>query len=600
MMRRYLPALIMAAAASTLAHANLLDTWQEIQGSLAAGDISSTERAVRTLEEQAAELEIRRMTAFAGALIAWAEANPGAGGQAAVRSAKRLDPQYPPIYFLEAKWSRERGSWTPAVRNYLRGWMSLLKYEPSRRAVGVGLTLWIVLSLALALLGMMVVVILRYIRGLVFDLRQLGGRLFRPANAWVLAVVVLLLPLFAGLGPFWLAVYLFVLSWAYLTQPLRIWAFAACLVLALVAPTLAWVQADELQQPQLTTRVGAILDERQADFSILREFSALEGDLESHAAYHLILGELFRMHGEPVLAKVEFQKAILLDPDWARPLIFAGNLEMEEGKTKRAIQLFNQALEKEENAFAYNNLSLAFDLNRQFQEGDAARAKAREIGGREAAAKGLRGLDPRIRYPRLGSEDLEQLYAEMTPDQRLTAGRPRFSLTPIKQLASPISLVFAVGGFVGLVILLYRLRAFPPARECTKCGKLYRLESGFGESTVHCSQCVSVFQKRDVVSIEQQTAKLKEIKTWERWTTLVRRVFGFLVPGSSDILDGRVLRGMTVGFLAAFFLTGALIWVPMFLPRIERLAVSRSLEIVLLGLYGLLFLRSGISAWNRR
>ena len=600
MMRRYLPALIMAAAASTLAHANLLDTWQEIQGSLAAGDISSTERAVRTLEEQAAELEIRRMTAFAGALISWAEANPGAGGQAAVRSAKRLDPQYPPIYFLEAKWGLERGSWTSAVRNYLRGWMALLKYEPSRRAVGVWLTLWIVLSLAVALLAMMVVVILRHIRALVFDLRQLAGKLFRPANAWVLAVVVLLLPLFAGLGPLWLIVYLFALSWAYLNQRLRIWAFAACIVLALVAPTLAWVQADELQQPQLTTRIGAILDERRADFPILREFSTLQSELENHASYHLILGELFRMHGEPVLAKVEFQKAILLDPDWARPLIFAGNLEMEEGKTKRAIQLFNRALEKEENAFAYNNLSLAYDLSRQFQEGDAARAKAREIAGRDAAAKGLRGLDPRIRYPQLGSEDVELLYAEMTPDQRLTAGRPRFSLTPIKQLASPISLVFAVGGFAGLVILLYRLRAIPPARECAKCGKLYRLESGFGESTVNCSQCVSVFQKRDVVSIEQQTAKLKEIKTWERWTKLVRRVFGFLIPGSSQLLDGRILQGMTVGFLAALFLTGALIWVPKFFPRIEPLAVSRSLEIVLLVLYGLLTLRSGISAWNRR
>ncbi len=126
------------------------------------------------------------------------------------------------------------------------------------------------------------------------------------------------------------------------------------------------------------------------------------------------------------------------------------------------------------------------------------------------------------------------------------------------------------------------------------------LESGFSESTVYCSQCVSVFQKRDVVSIEQQTAKLGQIKTWERWTTLLRRVGGFVVPGSSDLLDGRILRGMTVGFLASFFLTGALIWVPMFLPRIEGLAASQSLATVLLALYGLLALRSGMSAWNRR
>jgi len=553
MMRRYLPALIMAAAASTVAHANLLDTWQEIQGSLAAGDISSTERAVRTLEEQAAELEIRRMTAFAGALIVWAEANPGAGGQAAVRSAKRLDPQYPPIYFLEAKWSRERGSWTPALRNYLRGWMSLLKYEPSRRSVGVWLTLWIVLSLAMALLAMMVVVILRYIRGLVFDLHQLGGRLFRPANAWVLAVVVLLLPLFAGLGPFWLVVYLFVMSWTYLSQPLRIWAFAACLVLALVAPTLAWVQADELQQPQLTTRVGAILDERQADFSILREFSALEEDLENNAAYHLILGELFRMHGEPVLAKVEFQKAVLLDSDWARPLIFAGNLEMEEGKTKRAIQLFNQALEKEENAFAYNNLSLAFDLNRQFQEGDAARAKAREIGGREAAAKGFRGLDPRIRYPQLGTEDVEQLYAEMTPDQRLTAGRPRFSLTPIKQLASPISLVFAVGGFVGLVILSVCLRLSEAGR------RLYRTADGQAEG----DQDVGAVDHTGPSGLRFPGSRQQRYVGWPDPPRHDRRVLGGLLPDrrpdlgagvpSSDRAIGRVAepRNRSVGTVRA-------------------------------------------------
>ena len=600
MMRRYLPLLVMVMVASSLAHANLLDTWQEVQGSLVAGDAVAMERAVAMLEEQGDELEIRRMTAFAGALVVWAEAHPGPDGETALRSARRLDPQYPRIYFLEARWDRGQGRWTSAVSNYLRGWIALMMYEPSRRIVGVWLTLWIVVSLALVLLAMMVMVIFRYIRAQVFDLRQLGGRLFRPANAWVFAVVVLLLPLFAGLGPLWLVVYLFVMCWVYLSKPLRIWAFAACAVLALVAPTLAWVQADALQYPPLTIRVGTILDERQVDFSTLREFSNLEPEFEDLAPYHMILGEFFRMHGEPVLARVQFQKAILLDPDESLPLIFIANLEMEVGNTKRAIQLFNQALDEEENAFAYNNLSLAFDLSRQFQEGDAARAKARAIAGRQASGKGLRGVDPRIRYPQLGSGDVERLFAEMTPDQKLTVGRPRLSLTPIKTLMSPLSLVFAIGGCVGLVILLYRVRAFPPARECTKCGKLYGLESGFGESTVYCSQCVSVFQKRDVVSIEQQTAKLGQIKTWERWTALLRRVGGFVVPGSSDLLDGRILRGMTVGLLASFFLTGALIWVPMFLPRIEGLAASQSLATALLVLYGLLALRSGMSAWNRR
>ena len=50
-------------------------------------------------------------------------------------------------------------------------------------------------------------------------------------------------------------------------------------------------------------------------------------------------------------------------------------------------------------------------------EVDAARVSAREIAGREVAEEGLRGLDPRVRYPRLGSEDVRSLVEGMSPDQ---------------------------------------------------------------------------------------------------------------------------------------------------------------------------------------
>ena len=45
--------------------------------------------------------------------------------------------------------------------------------------------------------------------------------------------MLILLPLFAALGPVWLTVYLFILSWVYLGQALRIWAFLACLAMVL-------------------------------------------------------------------------------------------------------------------------------------------------------------------------------------------------------------------------------------------------------------------------------------------------------------------------------------------------------------------------------
>jgi hypothetical protein len=595
------PVLLAILVAAIPARASVMGTWQDVQANLSSGDMAGAEAAIRTLQDEAAELEAQRLTAFAAALVTWAEANPGAEGEAILEAARQMDPEYPSGYFLNARWMWEYGAYTDAARDYLSGWIALFHYEPTRRDMNAWLILWIVSSVAVTFLAMILIIILRYLRNLFYDARSVGGRLLRAANAWVLAAVIVLLPLFAGLGPVWLAVYLFVMSWVYLKQTLRIWAFAACLLLALIEPTLAWVQHDALRSLDFTDRVSTMLDERQLDFSTLGEYADLEAELDNLGLYHLIYGELLRLHGEPSIAKIQFQKATLLEPDQSRPLIFVANLAMEEGNNKRAIQLYNLALDKDrQNAFAYQNLSLAFDLSRRFQEGDAARATARGIAGRGSADLGLRGLDPRIRYPRLTSEDVAEMVSEMSADQRLSAGHVGFSADFIKKALSPISLVFAVGAFAGLGILFLRLRFFGPARECTKCGKLYRLEAGYGESSVLCSQCVSVFQKRDVVSIEQQTAKLEQIKSWERWTGLIRRVAALLVPGSHNFLGGRVVRGIVAGFLAWFCLTGALVWVPMFLQQIEPLMPLFVIQAGLLSLFAIVVLRSGISGWNRR
>ena len=601
MLRRFIPALFVIVGVSAAADANLLDRWHEVQSSLAAGDVAGAELAITALQEEAVELEIRRLPAFAAALTTWAEVHPGADGDAMLRVAKQLDPDYPTCYFLAARWSLDKGATTSAIKESIVGSIALVRFESTRRAAVAGLLMWVVFAIVATLISMIFVVTVRYLRGIIFDARDFGGKLFRTANAWVFAFVLILLPVFAALGPVWLAVYLFVLSWPYLSQILRIWAFFACLLLALAGPTFAWIQHDVLQSEPLMDRVGTMLDERQVDFATLREFSELAVELEEISGYHLILGELLRMHGEPGMARLEYQKATLLDPEGSRPLVFVANLALEEGNTKRSIQLYNQALGLDgRNAFAYHNLSLAFDLSRRFLEGDAARARAREIAGRGVAKDGLRGLDPRVRYPRLSSDDVADLVEGLSPDQKALVGRYSLSLDPLKQLSARISVVFLVGALLGLAALLVRLRVYPPSKECSKCGKVYRLAAGFGESTVHCSQCVSVFMKREVVSIEQQTAKMNQIRRWEGWTSLLRRIAGFLVPGSQFLLDGQVFRGLFTGFLAWFFLVGALVLVPLFVPRIEPLAEFHPVQTVFIVLFGLVVLRSGVSAWSRR
>jgi len=600
MRRLVLLVAILVATIAPLAEANLLDTWQEVQENLAAGDAEAAEQSIQVLQEQAAELEVWRMPAFAAALVSWAESNPGAAGEAMVRAARQLDPEFPSTYFLEARWHRARGATMDAIASYAAGWRAFALYEPTRRDVGAMFLLWVTFSVALSFLVMMVAVTARHLRAMVHEARELGGVLFRPANAWVFTFVLLLLPIFAGLGPLWLLVYLFCASWIYLSIPLRVWGVLACLTLIFLVPVLSWTQNRLLQAPTLANRVSVMLDERAIDYSTLRDVVDLESTFAEVYSYHLILGELYRMHGEPGLAKIQFQKAKLADPDDVRATIFVANLALEEGEAQRAVQLLNAALESDaNNAYIYHSLSLAFDLIRRFEEGDVARKRAQEFKGSMSAENGLRGLDPRIRFPRLGVADVANLAADLEIQDSRIGSEQIPPLNQPQHLLGPLSLVFEVGIVFGVVMFLIRRRSFPPGKECTKCGKVYRPESSFGESLVFCPQCVSVFHKSDVVSIEQQTAKLRGIRNWERLTILGRRLGGLLFPGSPNYLGDRVVRGVVFSLVTVFFLTGATIWIPTFLPTIEPLAEFKPLQIGFSVLAGLMVLRSATMAWDR-
>lgn len=600
MRRLVLLGTILGAMIAQGVDANLLDTWQEVQENLAAGDAGAAEESIRVLQEQAAELEVWRMPAFAAALVSWSESNPGAAGEAMVRAARQLDPDFPSSYFLEARWHRERGATVEAIKSYVKGWRAFAFYEPTRRDIGAMFLLWVAFSIAISFLVMMVAVTVRHIRAMAHDARELGGVLFRPANAWVFTAVVLLLPVFAGLGPLWLLVYLFCASWIYLGVPLRVWAVLACVTLMFMVPALSWVQNRLLQTPSLADRVAVMLDERTIDYSTLRDVVDLEPTFSEIYSFHMILGELYRMHGEPGLAKTQFQKASVADLDEVQATIFVANLALEEGDAQRAVQLLNSALENDaQNAYIYHNLSLAFDLIRRFEEGDVARTRAREFKGSTSAENGLRGLDPRIRFPRLGAADVASLAADLGVQEGPAGSDQPPPMNQPQHLLAPLSLVFAIGIVFGVVMLLVRRRSFHPGLECTKCGNVYRRESNFGESSVFCPQCVSVFHKRDVVSIDQQTAKLRGIRIWERLTILGRRLGGLLFPGSPDYLGERVVRGAVYSFVTWFLITGALIWIPTFLPMIEPLAEFKPLQIGLSALAVLMVLRSATMAWDR-
>lgn len=581
--------------------ATMPEGWIAVQRALDAGDVAAFEEAVDELVSTGERVEVFRLTPYADALVAWAAVHDGELSAAALEAAERLDPELPAAAFLRARWAWADRDVLRAAWSYLQGWVHLVTFEDTRRLLGSSVELWLLITLGVALLIGAAVWVLRAIRRLAHDAFRIGSTMFRRANAIVFAAVLLALPLFAALGPLWLLMYLFAVSWSYLRPPQRIAAALTCLVLACVMPALQLWQATALKPTPLTVRVEATLDARRIDLSTLRSMVDLDEILADNVHFHLLLGEMFRMIDDAERSRIQFQRAALADPDSAVPYVFLGNLAMEDGDTAQAVQHFNDAIELDDRyALAFHNLSSAYDLSRRFEDGDAARARARQLAGGKSSELGIGVEGSRLRYPRLGGDDVDRMVEAMSPETRVEAGLRRTLPRPLDLILDPTSAVFWISALLGLALLAVRHRRLRPSRECVRCGKVYPPEPGTGDGHNHCSQCVSVFLRRDVVSIEQHTAKMQQIRRWDLRSGLIRRVVTVLIPGAGRVMAGDLWLGQLIAIIAWGALLGLVVWLPRFVgeiaPLAARLPVQVVLVVVLLAVWGW----SVLDAWYRR
>jgi hypothetical protein len=599
---RILAVLALAAMASVADAQSLPEEWQRVQQALATSNPQAVQDSVHQLRETASGVQARRLTPYAGALCAWAQSHPGDDGRLALRLAAELDPDLPTTAFVLARWQWRDGAWGQATWSFVKGLMRMGSDSDSRRLVGIALLGWLLLALGGGLATATVVQTARFVRETAHDAWELGRSLFPGANAWVFAAILLVLPLFAGLGPIWVVIWLFALGWIYVDRTNRIVAAAMCVTLALIVPALEVWQSKTMRSVGLEGRVAGMLDERAIDLSTLREFSELENELASSGPYHLILGELMRMHADVIGAKIEFQKAIVAAPTDPVPHLFIGALALEDGDVAHAVQSMNKVLELDpRSVLAYRNLSFAYDQSYKFQAADAARSKADELVRQGIEERSLRGRSERIVFPRLTGAEVSALFSSL-PEEVAAKTVPRgIAQLPWSELLAPPSLVFWVAAVLGGAMLAVRQRWAWTASSCIRCGRVFcpRCKSAM-ESASYCSQCISVFLKRDVVSIEQQSAKLAQIRRWETVVNATRRVLTCFVPGSGPILRGRLWRGAIITVVVWFLALGAVVVIPLFFAPIETQASFLPIQVLLVTLFAAIWLHSVVTNWQRR
>lgn len=577
---------------------SLVDSWSAVQQSWAAGDAAGLEADLQRLTDECQELGLRRVTPFAAALAAGSVNQPEDIRNLLLQSAKRLDPILPEVRFCAGKAAWADGRRMDAVGEVVSGTINLLRDAPSRRATLASTIPWVILTLGLTVGVYVVVNAVRYVRQVGYDAFLIGSRFLSKANAVVFACVALTLPLIVGLGPVWAFAYVFALGVVYMPHSERVAAFVVLVLMGLLIPSLEAWQSRCLKAESLQVRISRMLVERQADFVSLQELTELEPELSRSPTFHLVSGELLRMHGDRDNARLEYEKTLLEAPKSSLPRIFLGVLSLEDRDTFRALELLDDAVKlSPESPLAHYNLAIALDLTRRFEEGDAARRRARELSGGDFRSIGLRGREDRVLFPKLGHRMVEQLLDDV-PDALLPVlGQAEPWPIPIRNLFAPLTMVSVAAVVVAVMaLLLAMLRGFSPAKECTKCGKVFRAE----DNTVYCEQCVSVFLRRNAVSIEQQTAKQRQVRRWDFLVALCRRIVGILVPGGSALVSEQPFWGFFLTLLVWLPLVGALFWVPFFLVEAVPSAPNIILQYFLatVGLFA--WAVTAVTAWSRR
>ena len=598
-LRFALVALLVATPAA--ASLTLSDSWVVVQQALAAKDKAALTESVRELRAAAQEVDARRLTPYARALVAWAKTHPGSTGDAALVQARQLDPWLASASFLQTRLDWARGSYLKAARNYVRGWVSVFRDVLTRRRILVSTGPWLLLSLGAALLVGLILQGLRFIPHVGHDAFEVGQLLFSKPNAFVFAVVVLLLPLFGGLGPVWLAGWLFALSLPYVTPARRLASVVFWVLLVAVVPSLELWQSVGVRRMPIMERAVVMLEERQVDLTALQEFADLEPHLDRSEAYHLVLGSLLCLHSDNLSARIEFQRAAIIAEKDPRPLVFLGNLAYRDGNFPEAIQDYSAALEVDSGyTLAYYDLSFAYDQAYRFREADEMRGRARRLGSDELLSKMGRSGSAMVVDPPIGREQVAQIAREVPPQEWGAAGLGSARLEPVRWLFKPFPLSLLATGLIGFVLYPIRKHWLWTARSCTRCGKIFcRKCKSATESDAYCSQCISVFLKRDVVAIDAQATKLDQIRRWERTSTMARRGLAIVIPGGGLVFSGQWASGLAYAFVAALSVLGLLVWLPGFVREIEPEMALLPLQIVFIAALALAWLSSLVRAWNR-
>lgn len=539
--------------------------WVKLASTLEPFNEDDLSQACVTLRQVASTYNVERLTPASLALVLQARSLPLASAGPVLRCATDLDPGAPEPWLARAASELRRGSIFGGAGALWRGTLALFRDSRVRPMVSSSLVLAGLVS-CLGALAMWTALALRRLIPLVWhDLIEISGSWRLGRNGAAVALLAIALPVFLSGDVVWLVLWLVALSWAYMDRLHRTIGVAG-LILVAAAPTLLENSLRTLSYPgDPVSRAAVALEERRWDARVPDELAALADVFGDQPSFFRLRGDTFRAHGRLDAALWAYREGLRLSPNHPELLLGQGTVHFLLGEYHAALESFQRAREfSSDRTVTSFNLSLTLAHTYNFRESEEALQQARAADAGRLRAL-TRGREHEVILPTFTSADAAALLASKERVTLVNRGLVPPPLVVERSYGHPLTLAGLLALVIAIIHSLLREKRGGLATACAKCGRAFcrrcRLAA---ESQTYCSQCTNIFLKKDMVAIDVQMAKRRQLARRRLALEVERRLADLLLPGLGLMFSGRARLGGALAFLAALAVMLGAVWFPFF------------------------------------
>lgn len=473
-----------------------------------------------------------------GALVAigqdWMLADHWENAERAFKAALQLDASFAPAQLAQASlaWKRDRdvigtmGGVLAATGSRLATTKGLILLAAGGSLIGLA-------ALLIAVSGVALVFLVKFNRLLRHGLEELfTDRVPAGVDRW-LAWCVVFAPVVLFLDPPIWIVYWLILFGGYGSRGERLLTAACLFGLALVPIGFAgatWLSA--LPGDPVVRAVGA-LEERDVTPAVVADFRRFAEEQGSEAKF--LLARLYSAAGQDGEALATYDALIARDKRDVRAMVNRGNINFKRRESRRAVADYKQATDTDRRmVLAWRNGGIAYTQLLETEtatdwqqralalDADAVRSWRQEVG------------PDRMKDAELTASEVRRLVLASRGDLR-----SRMFSAAVNRVS-----VFALLGLAFVLVRLKSGRGLVEASACEKCGRSFCSRChATARNSAYCTQCVHLYVKKDGVSPEVRTAKLREVEKWVAVNSIAIRLFNLALPGSGGLYANRMLTG---------------------------------------------------------